>query len=339
MKLFGFQKPESFSSLPIELNKIDGHNLNIEQKRAFLRSMSQEVSFIWGPPGTGKTKTLSILLNALIAASKSVLLVANTNAAVDEIFRKFMDDANNASFIQDGKIIRLGIPIAEDERFNQLLIDRIGEKRTFEIKKRLEELHIELDSTGALTKKYEDIEKTLLQNKQQLEAFIIEHARIEEKIQAIQKRIDAAKVDKEETDKILFDKLQLLEKAKNANAFKRLFTGMDKNQIEAEIKETENKFRISQLELQSAQTDFEDSIEKRDSISALIKELDEKSNPNVNGIKTLNLLHQTIVNLKAEIENKGKEKSSLQIEAQKSKESVFNSALVVGATIARACIY
>ena len=338
MKLFGFQKPQSFSPLPIELNKIDGYNVNIEQKRAILRSMSQEVSFIWGPPGTGKTKTLSILLNTLIAAGKSVLLVANTNAAVDEIFRKFMDDANNASFIQDGKIIRLGIPIAEDERFNQLLIDRIGEKRTFEIKKRLEELQIELDSTSALAKKYEDIEKNLLQNKQQREALIIEYARIEEKKQAIQKRIDAAKVDKEQTDKILFDKLQLLEKAKNANAFKRLFTGLHKNQIEAEIKETENKFRISQLELQSAQTEFEDSIEKRDSISALIKELDEKSNPNVNGIKTLDSLRQTIVNLKAETENNGKEKSSLQIEAQKSKESVFNSALVIGATIARACI-
>ena len=62
MKLFGFQKPNDSPPLQIELGKIDRQNLNIEQKRAILRSMSQEVSFIWGPPGTGKTKTLSILL-------------------------------------------------------------------------------------------------------------------------------------------------------------------------------------------------------------------------------------------------------------------------------------
>jgi hypothetical protein len=338
MKLFGFLKPNSFPPLQVELCKIDRQNVNIEQKRAILRSMSQEVSFIWGPPGTGKTKTLSILLSALITAGKSVLLVANTNAAVDEIFRKFMDNADNSFFIQEGKIIRLGIPNVEDERFNQLLLDRIGEKRAFEIKKRLDELQIELDLTSALAKKYEDVEKALLQNKQQREALVREHDRIEGNIQAIQKRIDAAKADKEQTDKILFDKLQLLNRAKNTNAFKRLFAGLDKNQIEAELKEIENKFRISQLELQSAQTEFKDLTDKKNSISAIIKELDQKSYHNMGGIETLDSIHQKIDNLKVEAEKKKKEKSSLQIEAQKSKESVFNSALVIGATIARACI-
>ena len=81
------------------------------------------------------------------------------------------------------------------------MIDRIGEKRTSEIKKRLEELQLELDSTNALAKKYEDIENTILQNKQQQEAHIREYTRIEENIKAIQKRIDAAKADKEQTDK------------------------------------------------------------------------------------------------------------------------------------------
>jgi MoxR-like ATPase len=50
----------------VDSNKINSCSVNIEQKRAILRAMSQEVTFIWGPPGTGKTKTLSVILNALI---------------------------------------------------------------------------------------------------------------------------------------------------------------------------------------------------------------------------------------------------------------------------------
>lgn len=338
MKLFGFQKPDSFLPLPIADQKIDDHNVNIEQKRAILRSMSQEVTFIWGPPGTGKTKTLSLVLNALIAAGKSVLLTANTNTAVDEIFRKFIDDADNSSFIQEGKILRLGIPTVEDERFNQLLIDRIGEKRNFEIRKRLEELPAQIDSIDALIKKYEDIEHTVLQKRHQREAQIGEYAILEGSVQALQKRIDAAKADKEQTDKMLFDKLQLLEKVKKANVFRRLFAGLDKDQIEVEVKTIENKFRISQLERQSLQTEFGDLIEKRTSISATLKELDKKIDPNVDGITTFDSLHQTIVKLKVDLENRRKEKSALQIETQKSKDLIFNSALVIGATIARACI-
>jgi len=338
MKLFGFQKPESFQPLPVSEHKIDGHNANIEQKRAILRSMSQEVTFIWGPPGTGKTKTLSIILNALIAAGKSVLLTANTNAAVDEIFRKFMDDPDNSSFIQEGKIIRLGIPTVEDERFNQMLIDRIGEKRTSEIKKRLEELQAEIDSIDTSIRKYEEIEQTIVRKRQQRDELNGEYTRIEKTMQALQKRIDTAKDVKEQTDKMLFDKLQLLEKAKNANLLRRLFSGSTKDQIEAEVKTVENNFRISQLELQRLQTELDDLIGKRSSMALAIKELDDKIDPNVDGIKALDTLHRTIVELKGEVENKREEKSSLQIEAQKTKDLVFNSALVIGATIARACI-
>ena len=108
MKLFGFQRPNCFTPIPVAERKIGEHDCNTEQKIAIYRSMSQEGTFIWGPPGTGKTKTLGLILNALIAARKSVLLTANTNSAVDEILRKFMDDLENVSFIQEGKIIRFG---------------------------------------------------------------------------------------------------------------------------------------------------------------------------------------------------------------------------------------
>ena len=338
MKLFGFQKPNSFPPIPIDEKKIDSQNSNTEQKIAILKSISQEVTFIWGPPGTGKTKTLSSILNAMIAAGKSVLLVANTNAAVDEILRKFMDNKENAAFIQEGKIIRLGIPTIEDERFNGILLDEINEKRTYETKQLVEELSTQIDFTQETLKKYENAEQIVFRNRSQRDTQIREYKRVEEDVQSLQKRIEAAKVNSEQITAILFKKLQLLEKAKHANIIRRLFAGSNKDQLEAEVKSIENRFRIAQLELQSLHTELNDSIQKRDAISVRIRELDEEIEPNIDGITTLDFLRQRIFELKGEVENKRNEISLLQTQIQKNKEIIFNNALVIGATIARASI-
>ena len=46
---------------------------NEYQKSAVDKVLNRQVSFIWGPPGTGKTKTLGITVAALVQAGESVL--------------------------------------------------------------------------------------------------------------------------------------------------------------------------------------------------------------------------------------------------------------------------
>ena len=232
----------------------------------------------------------------------------------------------------------MGIPTIEDERFNQILLDKISEKKTFETKNRVEELQSQIDLIQGALKKYEHAEQTVLKNRSLRDTQICEYEKAEENIQTLQKRMDAAKVKTEQTTTTLFDKLQLLEKAKNANIIRRLFTGSNKDQIEAEVKLIENRFRISQLELQSLQSELNDYIQKRDSISVGIRELDNEIEPNVDGITALDSLRQRILELNGAAESKRKEISSLQKQVQKSKEIAFNDALVIGATIARASI-
>jgi len=55
------------------------------QNPAVRRALSQRVTFIWGPPGTGKTRTLAALAAALVRGGKRVLLAAMSNAAVDNL--------------------------------------------------------------------------------------------------------------------------------------------------------------------------------------------------------------------------------------------------------------
>lgn len=47
--------------------------LNADQREAE-KSLARDVSFLWGPPGTGKTRTLAALVGQLVAAGERVLV-------------------------------------------------------------------------------------------------------------------------------------------------------------------------------------------------------------------------------------------------------------------------
>ena len=61
---------------------------NLSQKVATEKAMSEQISVIEGPPGTGKTQTiLNIIANALIN-NKTVAVVSNNNAATSNVLEK-----------------------------------------------------------------------------------------------------------------------------------------------------------------------------------------------------------------------------------------------------------
>jgi DNA polymerase III delta prime subunit/ribosomal protein L37AE/L43A len=91
-------------------------DLNEAQGKAVQAALSSPISYIWGPPGTGKTQTLSAVMRALFAAEKRALVCSNTNQAVDQVLAKLCDvltdrgrrkpDAVEA--LRNGWIVRVG---------------------------------------------------------------------------------------------------------------------------------------------------------------------------------------------------------------------------------------
>ena len=60
-------------------------DLNPSQRHAIEKALSQKVTFFWGPPGTGKTKTMGALAASLIKNKKRVLLSSLSNMALDQL--------------------------------------------------------------------------------------------------------------------------------------------------------------------------------------------------------------------------------------------------------------
>lgn len=61
------------------------HDFNASQAAAIKKSLNQKITFFWGPPGTGKTKTLGKIASILALAGKRVLLTALSNKALDQL--------------------------------------------------------------------------------------------------------------------------------------------------------------------------------------------------------------------------------------------------------------
>jgi hypothetical protein len=78
----------------MELPVIKDANLNASQNAALEAAMTHLLTFIWGPPGTGKTHTVVVILTQLLIAlpNSRFLVTAPTHNAVDNLMRRFIAD-------------------------------------------------------------------------------------------------------------------------------------------------------------------------------------------------------------------------------------------------------
>jgi hypothetical protein len=87
--------------------EIEPSALNVEQMAAVASSIGRDTTFIWGPPGTGKTRTIGQIGVELVRRGRSLLLVSHTNAAVDQAILKIADELGEE--LVDGSVLRLGV--------------------------------------------------------------------------------------------------------------------------------------------------------------------------------------------------------------------------------------
>jgi hypothetical protein len=95
---------------PAGLQPPANFNLTGQQTAAVSAILGQPVSFVWGPPGTGKTKkVLAAAVVAHVRANNTVMVLAPTNNALDLAMTGLIESCRGVGVTLD-RFIRLGTP-------------------------------------------------------------------------------------------------------------------------------------------------------------------------------------------------------------------------------------
>lgn len=146
---------------------VDGYNkLNIREKikvgqnTAIEMSHKQPITFVWGPPGTGKTQTLAEIAISHMKKGNRVLMLSYSNVSVDGAIIRVNKLLGNT---KSGEVLRYGYA-----RSKELIDDNCITVHKYIINKhkdfllREKELFKEREITNKNSQRYLDIEKQLI---------------------------------------------------------------------------------------------------------------------------------------------------------------------------------
>ena len=212
--------------------KVDGTPQNIltktdlypDQIKALESALGRNLTFIWGPPGTGKTYAIGTITEHLYRAGRSVLIVSHTNTAVDQAIKHVAKSMEN--HLEQGAVIRIGE--VKDEvlriKYPDVLLTRQVERHSKELIQRQEQLIAEkqktLDKLDELNKKISIINWLIVIDPN----FIFE----KEKLQKIHELEKIISVDKKHLSEIQVQHQNILELYKKTSRILELRRKLEK---------------------------------------------------------------------------------------------------------------
>lgn len=184
---------------------------NLSQEKAVKNALTNQISIIEGPPGTGKTQTILNILSNIIMREKTVAIVSNNNAATKNVYDKL--SSYDLSFIS----AFLGNKDNQEEFFNNQdtsYPNFVSEKTEVDFKK----LYQEVSQDSKSLKEMLSTQNELALQKQLYEEFKVEKKHFLDYYEKKDKNIEYFKTFKKyDIDSILsllaeFENIQLLNK-------------------------------------------------------------------------------------------------------------------------------
>jgi len=233
-RVFGIAAPQTADAEPHPLVTQDV-GINADQLCAVRRSLGSDTTFVWGPPGTGKTTTLARVVEAHYRAGRSVLLVSNTNIAVDTALEFVAERLCGETDFHQGLVIRHGPVVKEElrQRFGPQVI--LGEilARLGEPQRREKEL---LTNEAVPLETEEKALATMLDDLRRIAGQISDaRATLAEREKARDLTISslAARNLEAEPHRIKLTQLRAdLTRARKMGAVRRFFAGLDPKKLE-----------------------------------------------------------------------------------------------------------
>lgn len=147
--------------------------LNPSQARAVTTALNSRYLLVWGPPGTGKTKTLAHLVAELVKRGKKVLVVSTANIAVDEAAEDTAEVLRDTEFYRESRILRVGNVRKPELTRNYPLavLDAVLQRKHEERREYLSEVSrrlCDLEQARSRLKEIENLERVIAEKKEQL---------------------------------------------------------------------------------------------------------------------------------------------------------------------------
>jgi ssDNA-binding Zn-finger/Zn-ribbon topoisomerase 1 len=297
--------------------------LNPEQREALQKSVSSQCLLLWGPPGTGKTFVLGLMVLGYLSQGKSILLASNTNKAVDQALLSVIDAYTQIPSFKEGEkiLMRLGSGITDTISASKVpswakkvTPDAILEDRQKELQEQYNDLKAEHEKTGnklhmlnkkirvwddffATEKKIDDLKKGLTKDVQAIEANNTRLQEIAPTIQTLKDDFQRAPEGETITTRLGFKKTR------------------PRIAIEIQAKETEQENIASQVQTlidgaKIKETDLLDAKQRCGSMSSQIKTLEpyEPLKKSVDEVaETLADIEVYMVEIEAKLSNLRKE--------------------------------
>ncbi|QOJ34679.1 MAG: AAA family ATPase [Nitrospira sp.] len=151
----GFGQPPQ--NPPVIPPHLLSNQLKLKEKQfaSYLQALTDSVTRIWGPPGSGKTTTLGSIVHAVFKAGKRVLICSNTNKAVDQVLRRVCQELeSDHAALDEGRVVRVG-RIADEELKKQyadkITVEGIVGRRSIQLGQRKTEIEASIRRIDART--------------------------------------------------------------------------------------------------------------------------------------------------------------------------------------------
>lgn len=294
--------------------------LNPEQCQAVSQALGSDTMFLWGPPGTGKTSTLARIVEGFYQSGRSVLLISNTNIAVDTALEMIAERLKTTPEFQQGAVLRLG-PIVKDElnaQFGeQVDPERVVARLSADLEAKMQEVQVSLT-------KQRKARRTLNKALEHLRNLDVLREELRTTQSTVEQRQKAASTDKSQLEhcrareqKVLHD----LERANHTGGLGRFVRRLNPERLRRELEETKKEIIALETDLTSLAAEMERAKSQANSLRKKITDweartgryppmkeceaLFARAERNISGLEgQLNALQQEIDKLRRELVSK-----------------------------------
>jgi hypothetical protein len=132
--------------------------LDTDQMKALESALGRNLTVIWGPPGTGKTRAIGTITEQLYKAGRTVLVVSHTNTAVDQAIKHVAGSLKDS--LKDGSVIRIGEVRDKtlELNFPEVLLKKQVEIHSKDLVNQRDQLEIKLEQVN---QELEDVQREI----------------------------------------------------------------------------------------------------------------------------------------------------------------------------------